>query len=82
MWITLKTLNFKVFGIVCLRAELPSSTYVPDKLLTDSTNSNGLLKDTKCVFSAADLITVPKTGRLSLITLASMLGGFLLTQES
>ena len=36
----------------------------------------------KCVFSVAGPITIPKLERLSLTTLASMFGGFLLTHES
>ena len=45
VWISLKTLCSKVFGVVCLRAGLPSSIYVPDELSMDSANISGLFQD-------------------------------------
>ena len=58
--------------------------HLPEDLLTDSTNSNGLFQDKRCALSAAGPVTCNTTlkiERLSLTTLASTLGGFLLTHE-
>ena len=67
MWVSQKMLRS---GVNCLYAWLHSSIYVPGELSMDSTSSNGLFQDKKCVFSVTGPITV------------TTFGGFLLTRES
>ena len=76
MWISLKTLSSKV---VCLRTGcLLLSTFLMSSQWTVRASVNSRKK---VVVSVAGPITLPKIEGLSLTTLASTLGGFLLTHE-